>query len=145
MNARRLLGSLLLTSAAVLAAHPSATEAREPLVLPMVADSFSAPYDAVWDATLRSFGTVKPFIAEKERGFIESDLFFFYFPFASEASQSIMLSLAITLRRVDAGHTIVQVQPRVYSMVYDGILPGPINNPWADLFARIRDTLGPRS
>ncbi len=145
MNAGKLLECLLLTSAVVLAAHPSATAAREPLVLPMVTDSFSAPYDSVWDATLRSLGAVKPFIVEKERGFIESDPFFFYFPFAAEASQSIMLSLAITLRRVDAGHTIVQVQPRVYFMIHDGVLPGPVNNPWADLFARIRGDLGQAS
>jgi hypothetical protein len=111
----------------------------------MVADSFSAPYGAVWDAALSSLGAVKPFIVEKERGFLESDPFFFYFPFGSEASQSIMLSLAITLRRVDAGHTIVQVQPRVYFMIYDGVLPGPVNSPWADLFTRIRGNLGPAS
>ncbi len=145
MNARKPLVCLLVVSVMVLMGRVSATAAREPLVLPMVTDSFSAPYDAVWDATLRSLRAVKPFIVEKERGFIESDPFFFYFPFASEASQSIMVSLAITLRSVDAGHTIVQVQPRVYFMIYDGVLPGPINNPWADLFARIRGDLGQAS
>jgi len=142
MNAGKLLGSLLMTSAVVLAAQTSPTGAREPLLLPMVADTFPAPYDAVWDATLKSLGAAKPFIVQKERDFIESDLFFFGFPFGSEANQSMMLSLAITLRRVDAGHTIVQVQPRVQFMIYDGVLPGPINNPWADLFARIRGNLG---
>jgi len=145
MNAGKLLASLLMTSAVVLAAQTSPTGAREPLLLPMVADTFPAPYDAVWDATLKSLGAAKPFIVQKERDLIESDLFFFTFPIGSEANQSMMLSLAITLRRVDAGHTIVQVQPRVQFMIYDGVLPGPVNNPWADLFARIRGNLGPAS
>ena len=144
MNAGKLLASLLMTSAVVLAAQTSPTGAREPLLLPMVADTFPAPYDAVWDATLKSLGAAKPFIVQKERDLIESDLFFFTFPIGSEANQSMMLSLAITLRRVDAGHTIVQVQPRVQFMIYDGVLPGPVNNPWADLFARIQERLGGR-
>jgi hypothetical protein len=109
----------------------------------MVTATFSAPYEAVWDATLRSLGAVKPFIVQRERDFIESDPFFFCFPIGSEASQSIMVSLSITLRRVHAGHTSVQVQPRVHFMIYDGILPGPVHNPWLDLFARIRGNLGP--
>ena len=136
------VGHLLLVSVTILIGLPSAAPARDPISLPEVSETFQAPYDAVWEATLKSLGAAKPFIAEKERGFIESDLFFYYFPFGSEASQSIMFSLAITLRRADAQHTAVWVQPRVFFMIYDGVLPGPTNNPWADFFARLRTNLG---
>ncbi len=145
MNARKLVACLLVVSAMVLMASASATAAREPLVLPMVTDAFSAPYEVVWEATLRSLGTAPPALVDNPQGRIESDPFFFYFPFGTRVSQGILVSLAITLNRVDAQHTTVQVQPRVYFMIYEGVLPGPVNNPSADLFVRIRGNLGQAS
>ena len=142
MPARNRLGCLVAVAATVLLAQAPAAPARDPLVLPSVTEVLPAPYDAVWEATLTSLGAAKPFIVEKERGYIQSALFFYYFPAGSDANQSIMVDLAVTLRRADAQHTAVQVQPRVFFMIYDGILPGPTNNPWADFFARLRTNLG---
>lgn len=129
----------------MLLARVSAAPAQEPLILPPVTEILPAPYDAVWDAALRSLNTEQPVLGEEkqeEAGFVESDPFFFYFPLDTGATQGILVDLAITLRRVDPQHTAVQVQPRVLFMVYDGALPGPIRNPWTDFLARLRSHLG---
>ncbi len=55
------------------------------------------------------------------------------------------MSFAITVSRTDPQHTTIQVQPRVHFILYDGILPGPENNPWTDLFVMIRGNLGQSS
>lgn len=146
MHARNRLGCLLAVAATVLLARASAAPARDPLALPPVAEAFPAPYDAVWDATLLSLGGyINPSTADKAKGFVETDQFFFSFPAGTEATQTIMVKLAVTLRRADAQHTTVQVQPFVLSMTLVGMLPGPTNNPWADFFARLRTNLRRRS
>lgn len=132
----------LVMAAMVLTAHASAAAAREPLVLPTVTDAFPAPFEIVWEATVRSLAAAPPVLADKAQGRIESGPFFFRFRSGTHVSQAVLVSLVITLSRADAQHTTVQVQPRVYFMLYDGVLPGPMNNPWADLIASIRDNLG---
>jgi len=135
-------GAVVLVLAAAVAA--CAAVPREPLVLPAVAETYAAPYDAVWEATLKSLGAVKPVVAEKAQGRIESGVFSYRFGFADDASQIIWISFAITVSRTDARDTTVQVHTRVHDMLLTGILPGPISNPWVDLFARIRGNLGLR-
>jgi len=51
---RKMARALLLLAATILlqAVTPGAGQGREPQVLPEVGDTFQAPYDAVWDATL---------------------------------------------------------------------------------------------
>ena len=142
MRIRKSHRCFLVIAAMVLTAHASAAAAREPLVLPAVTDAFPAPFEIVWEATLRSLAAAPPTLADKAQGRIESDPFFFRFRSGTRVSQAVLVSLVITLSRADAQHTTVQVQPRVYFMLYDGVLPGPMNNPWADLIASIRDNLG---
>lgn len=143
MHARNCLGCLLVVAATFLLVPALLASARDPLVLPAVTEVIPAPYDAVWDAALRSLGSVKPFVVDKSKGFMETDPFFYYFPAGGEASQSILVKLAITLSRPDAQHTAVQVQPLVQFMIYEGVLPGPTNNPWSDFLVRLRGNLGP--
>ncbi len=146
MRGRNRLGWLLAVAATVLLVCASAAPARDPLVLPPVTAVLSAPYDAVWDAAMLSLGhLVNPSRRDKDKGFFETDQFFFSFPAGTEASQTLLVKLAVTLHRADAQHTNVQVQPYVLSMTIDGILPGPTNNPWADFIARLRSNLGLRS
>jgi hypothetical protein len=121
-----------------------AAASREPTIIPTVAETYAAPYDAVWEATLKGLGAVKPVVAEKAQGRIESDVFSFRFGFGEDAGQIIWVSFAIAVNRADARDTTVQVQTRVHDMLLNGILPGPISNPWVDLFARIRGNLGLR-
>ena len=64
------LGILVALGMAACAGVP-----RPPEVLPTVADSFPAPYDAVWDATVRSLGVVKLLVADKAGGRIETEAF----------------------------------------------------------------------
>jgi hypothetical protein len=135
-------GAALLLLAATVAA--CATVPREPLILPTVVETYAVPYDVVWEATVRSLGAVKPIVAAKAEGRIESDVFSYQFGFANDASQIIWVSVAIAVSRTDAQHTAVQVQTRVHDMLLVGILPGPLKNPWVDLFARIRGNLGLR-
>ena len=135
-------GAVVLVLAATVAA--SAAASREPLILPTVTETYAAPYDAVWEATIKSLGAVKPVVAEKAQGRIESGVFSYRFGFADDASQIIWISFAITVSGTDARSTAVQVQTRVHDMLLTGILPGPISNPWVDMFARIRGNLGLR-
>jgi hypothetical protein len=134
--------SAVLLPAATVAA--CATVPREPLILPTVAETCAAFYDAVWEAALKNLGAVKPVVAGKAQGRIESDVFSFRFGFGDDAAQTLWVSLAITVSRTDAQHTTVQVQTRVHDMLLTGPLPGPLHNPWVDLFARIRSHLGLR-
>jgi hypothetical protein len=139
MHARNRLGCLVAVAATVLLARAPAAPSRDPLVLPPVTEVLPASYDAVWDATVLSLGhLVNPAAMDKTKGLLETDLFFFSFPAGTEATQNLLLKLAVTLRRADARRTAVEVRPSVVSMTLDGILPGPTNNPWADFFARLR-------
>ncbi len=139
--------AILLAVAAVLAlgAPGPATAAREPQVLAAVGDTFAAPYDAVWDATLKGLGAVKPRRADKATGQIETEVFPFVFgvgPGIDGGTQILWISFAITVAQAAGGRTHVQVQPRVHDALLNGFTPGPISNPWVDLFARIRGHLG---
>ncbi len=147
MRPRGLFTMLLVAAAAlILSARGSLAAARAPQLLPTVGDTLAAPYDAVWEATLRSLGAVKVHLADKTRGQIETEDFPFAFgvgPGIDGGTQVIWVSFAIALR-ADGQRTHVQVQPRVHHALLDGFTPGPISNPWVDLFARIRNYLGGR-
>jgi hypothetical protein len=146
MLARKRLGYLLAVVATVLLARASAAPARDPLVLPAVTEVYPASYDAVWDATVLSLGyLVNPMAADKAKGVLQTDQFFYSFPVGTESSQTILVKLVVTLRRADVQRTTVQAQPYVLSMTLDGILPGPTNNPWSDFFGRLRTNLKGRS
>ena len=174
MNARNALGWFVM-AAAVLAAPVvgCAGMPREPQVLPTVGDTFTAPYDAVWDATLKSLGVVRPRVADKATGRIETEVFPFTF-FMTDApsrprgpvrlasldpgaallaqngsgdnkpTQVLWISMRITVIRAGKNRTDVLVEPRIHDSLLMGFTPGPTNNPWGDLFARIRGRLGTR-
>ncbi|HEY7678571.1 MAG TPA: hypothetical protein VIG69_15970 [Candidatus Methylomirabilis sp.] len=171
MNARKILGTLAWVAAVLAAAAADPAAAREPQVLPTVGDTFAAPYDAVWDATLRSLGVLKPLVADKATGRIETEVFPFTF-FMTDApsrprepvrlasldagpallaqsgagdnkpTQVLWISMRITVSRAGENRTDVQVEPRIHDSLLSGYTPGPTNNPWSDLFARIRGNLG---
>ena len=146
MRAGNRLGCVFVVAVAVLMAWGSAAPARDPVVLPSVTVELAAPYDKVWDATVLSLGhLVNPAGAEKAKGVLTTDQFFFTFPIGTEASQTMLVKLTVSLRRADAQRTSVQVQPFVFSMTVDGVMPGPTNNPWTDFIARLRANLGLRS
>ena len=74
------LGLLVLMAALWLPGEAgAASRGREPVVLPEVGDTFDAPYDAVWDATLRNLGVLKLAVADKAAGRIETEPFPFAF------------------------------------------------------------------
>jgi len=145
MRPRGLLTMLLVAAAAlILSAGGSLAAARAPQVLPTVGETFAAPYDAVWEATLKGLGAVKAQLADKTRGQIETEDFPFAFAVGAgidRGTQVIWVSFAIAVR-ADGQRTHVQVQPRVHHALLNGFTPGPISNPWVDLFARIRGHLG---
>ena len=174
MKPRRALVSLGM-AAAVLAATAAgcAGVPRAPQVLPTVSDTFAAPYDAVWDATLKNLGVVRLVVADKAAGRIETESFpYTYFMtnsprqpvgpvlFASldprdvllaqtgggdnKATQVIWISMRITVSRIAENRTQMQVEPRIHDSLLTGFTPGPTNNPWVDLFAKIRSHLGIR-
>ena len=147
---------------------------RQPQVLPTVADTFGAPYDAVWDATVRNLGVVRLLVADKATGRIQTEPFpYTYFmtdgPSPSpepvrlaalapqhvllaqtgsggdnKPTQVIWIAMLINVNRVAENRTQVQVVPRIHDSLLDGFTPGPTNNPWVDLFGKIRTTLGLR-
>ena len=127
---------LIVMRAAICAAAP-----LEPPVLPTVGDTFAAPYDAVWEAALKSVGAVRTVAANKAQGHIETEPYIFRFGFGSEASQTLLVSLAITLRRIDDRRTEVQVQTRIHDAWLTGMTPGPFSNPWTDYLVRLRENL----
>ena len=120
----------------------NATAARTPIDLPIVGDTFAAPYEAVWDATLNSLGVVKALVADKAQGRIETDVFPFKLDYAD---QVVWVSFAITVTSDGPHRTTVRVLPRVHDALLEGFMPGPVENPWADHFARIEDRLGHRA
>lgn len=144
-----------------------------PHVLPTAGATFPAPYDAVWDATLKSLGAPILRVADKATGRIETKPF----PFAYTAGQApahspeparlaaleatgavlsqgggdgprptqvIWIAMTITVTRAAEPRTDMQVEPRIYDSPLTGFIPGPANSPWVDLFARIAERLGRR-
>ncbi len=131
-----------LVALALMSTATYAAAARDPLVLPTVGNTFAAPYEAVWDATLQSLGVVKLLVADKGQGRIETEPFPFKVDFGD---QVIWVSFAITVAADGAERTNLQVEPRVHDALLAGNMPGPTENPWRDLFARIGDRLGRRA
>ncbi len=128
-----------------LAACAGAAAARQPVALPQVGDTYAAPYDAVWNATLRSLGVVKPRVADKATGQIETEPFTFAYTVGAgldAGTQVISVSFSIRVARAADNRTEVQVTPAIHDSFLSGFTPGPTNNPWQDLFARIRSNLG---
>ena len=133
---------LLIVAALIL---PGPAAARAPQVLPAITAAFDASYDSVWDATLKSLGVVKVLTADKGQGRIETEPFPFRYQAGSGldgGTQVIWVSFALRLTRGDGRQTLVQAEPRVHDALLAGFLPGPTNNPWQDLFVRIRSNLG---
>ncbi len=174
MNPRTALGTFAMAAALLAGALAAcAGVPREPQVLPTAGDSFPAPYDAVWDATLKSLGVLKLLAADKAAGRIETEPFPFAFtvglapapprepvrlavldPAAVRLAQGgsgdgrptqvLWIAMRITVSRGGENLTHVQVEPRIHDSLVGGFTPGPTNNPWVDLFARIRGSLGSR-
>jgi hypothetical protein len=116
-----------------------------PMVLPQVGNTYAAPYDAVWTATLGSLGVVKTRVADKTTGQIATEPFTFAYTVGAGldgATQVISVSFRIRVVRVADNRTEVQVTPVIHDSFLSGFTPGPTNNPWQDLFARIRSNLG---
>jgi hypothetical protein len=139
----------------------------------VVGDSFAAPYDAVWDATLRNLGVIRIQVADKAAGRIETEPYAFAFVVGeappgprgpillaaqdphgmvlaqsgsggSKPTQVVWIALHISLTRGSPNLTHVQVEPWVHDSMLPGFMPGPYNSPWGDLFAKIRSSLGGR-
>jgi hypothetical protein len=148
MNSKRLVAALMTALLAVaLPAAGGLAAPRQPTVLPTVGDTIAAPYDAVWDATLKSLGIVKVLAADKAAGRIETETFpFVYIVGGSNHgnTQVIWVDLRITMSRAADNATLVQVEPRIHDSLLNGFTPGPTNNPWLDLFAKIRTRLSTR-
>ncbi len=145
MDGMRSLKHLMMaTGILFLVATEALAVTREPLVLPTVGDTIDAPYDAVWDASLKSLGVLQLTLLDKAAGRIQTEPFTFVSGFGNEATQVIWVSLDVTVRQVDSQHTNIQVEPRVHDWLLLGPMPGPTNNPWLDFFARIRSHLGVR-
>lgn len=148
MRAKSFFGSLMVAVTTVaLAAAAGRAMPREPLVLPQVGETYAAPFDAVWEATLKSLGAVKPVVADRAAGRIETAEFSFAFVVAGSQAgntQVLWISMRITVSRGGPDRTYVLVEPRIHDALLAGFTPGPTNNPWADLFARIRMNLGVR-
>lgn len=159
---------LFLALAAVLPQAAGAVAARQPVALPEVGDSFEAPFDAVWDATLRNLGVLKILVADKAAGRIETEPFPFAFVVGSRpaparlaalgpaplrlaqdgtdsrATQVVWIALHISVARAGERRTDVRVVPYLHDALLTLFTPGPTNNPWTDLFAKLRSTLGLR-
>ncbi len=174
MNARNGLISLMVAAVVLAAALAGcATAPREPLALAPVAETFPAPYDVVWDATLRSLGVLRLRLAQKGVGLIETEPFPFTFVVGSapappggllhlashetsrfvlaqggtggtRPTQVVWIAMLITVSRTGLDTTHVQVEPRLHDSLLPGFTPGPTNSPWGDLFAKIRSQLGSR-
>ncbi len=148
MNPRKLFASVMIavvTLAVVVAA--SAAAPRQPMALDQVGSTFAAPYDAVWDATLKSLGVLKMPVADQATGRIETEPFSFVFTTGSGqggGTQVISVSFQINVIRSGDNRTDLQVVPRIHDALLFGFAPGPTNNPWLDLFARIQTRLGSR-
>jgi hypothetical protein len=134
-------------AALALAAMVAGAAAREPMPLAPVSASFAAPYDRVWDATLKGLGVVKLLVADKATGRIQTEPYSFSYltTSAQDASmQVIQVALQIQVSQA-AGNTVtIQVNPELHDSLFSGFTPGPTNNPWTDLFSKIADQLRAR-
>ena len=148
MKSRKPLAALMIALFALaLAAAGGLAAPRQPMVLATVGDTIAAPYDTVWDATLKSLGVVKTPVADKGTGRIETDPFVFSFNIGGgqgSGTQVIEVSFQINVVRVAENRTDLQVVPLIHYAWLSGFTPGPTNNPWLDLFARIHTRLGTR-
>ncbi len=162
---------VLAAGALAIGAVGSAAAPGTPQVLPTVGATFAAPYDAVWEATLKSLGAPILQVADKATGRIETDPF----PFAYTAgrtpahspqlirlaglggggvvlsqrggdgprpTQVIWIAMTISVIRVAASRTDMQVEPRIFDSARADFIPGPTDSPWVDLSARISARLG---
>lgn len=148
MKTRKLFGTITLGIAALsVAVAVAAAAPRQPMPLPQVADTLAGSYDAVWDATLKSFGVVKITTADKATGRIETEAYPFNYsigPGVPGGTQVIWVSMRVTVARTTDNRTTIQVVPFIHDSLVSGFTPGPTNNPWQDLFGRIRGNLGAR-
>ncbi len=147
MKLRRPVRSLGVANVGLtLALAACAAASRQPMALPQVGATFVAPYDAVWDATLKGLGILKLPVADKATGRIETEPFSFAFPIGSGQggnTQVMWISLKITVRQA-GDRTNLQVAPYVHDALLEGFSPGPTNSPWADLFAKVASQLALR-
>ena len=148
MKSRKLFASVMIAvvSLAVVVAAGAAAP-RQPMALPQVGSTFAAPYDVVWDATLKSLGVLKTPVADKATGRIETEPFSFVFTTGggqAGGTQVISVSFQINVIRNGETRTDLQVVPQIHHSLLYGFTPGPTNNPWLDLFARIQTRLGTR-
>ncbi len=173
MNARKTFPLFAFAAGVLAAAAAGPAAAVEPQILPTVGDTFAAPYDAVWDATLRGLGVLKILVEDKATGRIETAPFPFNFVVGeaparprgpvrlasvgpatgllaqsgdggARPTQVIWVAFRITVIRAGENRTDVRVEPRIYDSLLSGFTPGPTNNPWSDLFARMHGYLGNR-
>ncbi len=148
MRVKKLFAVLTIAAVgAVAAAAVGVAAPRQPMALAAVGDSFAAPYDVVWDATLRSLGVVKTRVVDKGTGRIETEPFSFAYNVGGRngGTQVIWVSFNIQVVRAADNRTELQVTPLIHDSLLSGFTPGPTNNPWQDLFARIRTQLGSRA
>jgi hypothetical protein len=130
MKIRKLFAILTIAGFGTVAVAAAGVAAlRQPMALAAVGDSFAAPYGAVWDATLRGLGVVKTTLADKATGF-------------QGGTQVISVSFRIQVVRAGENRTDVVVTPFIHDSLLSGFTPGPTNNPWLDLFARMHNQLG---
>jgi len=148
MKTRKTVGAIALGLAVVTVGLTAAAAApRQPMPLPTVGNTFTGTYDAVWDATLKSFGVVKIVAADKATGRIETEPYPFNYSIApglNGSTQVIWVSMRVTVARTADNQTSLQVEPLIHDSLVSGFTPGPTNNPWQDLFGRIRGNLGVR-
>ncbi len=149
MNIRNLFAILTMAGfGAVAFAAAGLAAPSQPMALATVGDSFAAPYDAVWDATLRGLGVVKTTLADKATGRIETEPFSFVYTVGSGfqgGTQVISVSFKIQVVRAGENRTDLVVTPVIHDSLLSGFTPGPTNNPWLDLFARIHAQLSSRA
>ncbi len=135
------------TAGLALAAAGCTSVPFAPEALPSSSETFRAPYDAVWDATLKGLGIVKLRVIDKATGRIETEPFSFAFPIGSGQggnTQVLWIALKIDVRQTGENRIAVRVEPQVHHALLYGFTPGPTNNPWVDLFGKIANQLGAR-
>ncbi len=134
-----------LAAGAALIAVACAGVPRSPEVPPGLSETFRAPYDAVWGATLRSLGMAPLRVGDKASGRIETDVFAFVFSVGSGGpppTQVVWINLTVQVRATEPEATQVEIQARLHQTLLEGFYPaGDINSPWGDLFAKIRGYL----
>lgn len=133
----------VLAAALTLAGAGCAGVPREPEALPSVMETFAAPYELVWEATLASLGALKLPVADKAAGRILTE------PFSTTVAQPgvgttqvLWVALLVDVRPLEDGGTQVRVEPRVHHAFHGEERPGALT--WGSLFARIEERLSRR-